>query len=154
MVLVIYRYLPLFIKFTQTWWRHQMKTFSAFLAIRAGNSPVTAVCFWGRMVNIGKIMAWRPKQWWIIVSWTVFTLIQKSIPKFRLQTVGHVVPIMCTSNTTINQSSKETIYRTIIVLKKLFPWVKPILNNFHHFTSFTSSIAASQTAPTWHGYHH
>ena len=24
-----------------SWWRHQMKTFSALLAIRAGNSPVT-----------------------------------------------------------------------------------------------------------------
>ena len=25
----------------QSWWRHQMETFSALLAIRAGNSPVT-----------------------------------------------------------------------------------------------------------------
>ena len=27
--------------FTQTWWRHQMETFPAWLAICAGNSPVT-----------------------------------------------------------------------------------------------------------------
>ena len=28
-------------KITHTWWRHQMETFSALLAICAGNSPVT-----------------------------------------------------------------------------------------------------------------
>ena len=28
------------IAFTSTWWRHQMETFSALLAICAGNSPV------------------------------------------------------------------------------------------------------------------
>ena len=27
-------------KISQTWWRHQMETFSALLAICAGNSPV------------------------------------------------------------------------------------------------------------------
>ena len=29
------------ITFTVTWWRHQMETFSALLALFAGNSPVT-----------------------------------------------------------------------------------------------------------------
>ena len=28
------------VKFDTSWWRHQIKTFSALLAIRAGNSPV------------------------------------------------------------------------------------------------------------------
>ena len=29
------------IKFREAWWRHQMETFSALLALRVGNSPVT-----------------------------------------------------------------------------------------------------------------
>ena len=32
--------LPIFGIVTYTWWRHQMETFSALLAIYAGNSPV------------------------------------------------------------------------------------------------------------------
>ena len=29
------------LNWTVSWWRHQMETFSALLALRAGNSPVT-----------------------------------------------------------------------------------------------------------------
>ena len=45
-----------------TWWRHQMETFSALLAICAGNSPVTgkfpALCQWGGALMFSLICAW------------------------------------------------------------------------------------------------
>ena len=37
----IKRWLPRSLDLDETWWRHQMKTLSALLAICAGNSPVT-----------------------------------------------------------------------------------------------------------------
>ena len=36
-------YLKLYILYHTAWWRHQMETFSALLALCAGNSPVTKV---------------------------------------------------------------------------------------------------------------
>ena len=58
-----------------TWWRHQMETFSAFLAICAGNSPVTGEfpsqrpvtrsfdVFFGMLLNKQLNKQWRG--WWI-----------------------------------------------------------------------------------------
>ena len=45
------------------WWRHQMETFSALLAFRAGNSPVT--------VNSPRRGQWRgPLMFSLIYAWT------------------------------------------------------------------------------------
>ena len=53
------------------WWRHQMKTFSALLAIRAGNSPVPGEFPTQRPVTRSfdvffdlRLNKWLSKQWW------------------------------------------------------------------------------------------
>ena len=57
--------------FFHAWWRHQMETFSASLAICAGNSPVTGEfpaqrpvtrCF-GVFFDL-RLNKWLSKQWW------------------------------------------------------------------------------------------
>ena len=53
------------------WWRHQMETFSALLAIRAGNSPVTGIFLAQRPVTRSfdaffdlRLTKRFSKQWW------------------------------------------------------------------------------------------
>ena len=53
------------------WWRHQMETFSALLAIRAGNSPVPGEFPTQRPVTRSfdvffdlRLNKWLRKQWW------------------------------------------------------------------------------------------
>ena len=53
-----------------TWWRHQIKTFSAWLAICAGNSPVPgefpahSPATWSFGVFDLRLNKWLSKQWW------------------------------------------------------------------------------------------
>ena len=56
---------------TRSWWRHQMKTLSAQLAICAGNSPVTGEFTAQRPVTRSfdvffdlRLNKWLSKQWW------------------------------------------------------------------------------------------
>ena len=60
--------------FTKAWWRHQMETFSALLAICAGNSPVTGEYPAQRPVmrnfdvffapRLNKRLSWQSRVWW------------------------------------------------------------------------------------------
>ena len=51
---------------TWTWWRHQMKTLSALLAICAGNSPVTGVKDVVKLHSTGSMYI----LWWVSHQWT------------------------------------------------------------------------------------
>ena len=53
-------WLPLLILLVAPWWRHQMKTFSALLAICAGNSPVSVEFAAQRPVKTGEFPEQRP----------------------------------------------------------------------------------------------
>ena len=57
-----------------TWWRHQMETFSALLALCAGNSPVSGEFPWQRPVTrnfddffnlrLNKRLSKQSRRWW------------------------------------------------------------------------------------------
>ena len=92
-----------------TWWRHQMETFSALLAICAGNSPVTgefpaqrpvtqsffflSVPEWTVEYTIGRLMIWdaiapvMTSQWWTRCLTCIATINMRIIisPQYLIQ---------------------------------------------------------------------
>ena len=70
-----------------TWWRHQMETFAALLAIWAGNSPVTGEFPAQRPVTRSFVVFFDlhlnkrlSKQWWVrLVIWDAMVPIMTSL---------------------------------------------------------------------------
>ena len=65
------REVPYYMQLYPTWWCHQMETFSALLALCAGNSPVTGEFHSQRPVTPSfdvffdlRLNKWLSKQWW------------------------------------------------------------------------------------------
>ena len=74
-----------------TWWRHQMETFSALLAICAGNSPVSGEFPAQRPVTrsfdvffdlrLNKRLSKQPRCWWFeTLSWSLWRHRNETIP--------------------------------------------------------------------------
>ena len=73
-----------------SWWRHPMETFSAFLAIYAGNSPVTGEFpaqkpvtrnFWFYDLRLDERLSKQSWSWWFETPWPPLWRHSNEIPK-------------------------------------------------------------------------
>ena len=83
----------------ETWWRHQMETFSALLAICAGNSPVT-----------GEFTAQRPvtRSFDVFFDLRLYRRLSKQSRGWRFETPSHPLWRHCNECITLTSKAQST----------------------------------------------
>ena len=69
-----------------TWWLHQMETFSTLLAFCEGNSPVTGCLMFSLICALKKQLSKQSWGWWFETPWTHYDVI------VMISYCGHQIP--------------------------------------------------------------